>query len=414
MNQQFKIKPKLSSLLTESNPIQLGEIFDNIYELQKRLGLSEEHMLSTSRLDPKDHETVIQEFEQLLGVFRQARERLIIWYLKYNLTELNVTISLLTAKIKLVEFKLGQCDGLDLHQACSLSLVDFCNILADMTVLSVEPAERKTMHKISEAANVPVWLSHYRNQICHVPSESPCISILVPLVARALDYMRDSFWVKIVESASSFDEELCESIIMSIANQTNIIVLKKKLQVKNSDDQENNKVQSKDLKRSEIAISRANCRSLRKIISQHPAEAMDVLIKFMISYSPSDQTKNFSLLLEQIILARQFENLIMRLIDVAECHQKFAWLIKASHLICAHKGDQVKKSLKMLGLSTSLKMKRLTKVPPLKCCHIAYKLMKMEHPIGRRLVIRMRHNLVPVLGKQRTLLLLRLTRLVRA
>lgn len=413
MKRQFKIKPKLSSMLAENNPVQLGEIFDSLYELEKRLGLSDEHMLSTSRLDPKDHETVIQEFNQLLAVFRQARDRLITWYLKYNLVELNVSISLLTAKIKLIEFKLGKCDGLDLHQACSLSLVDFCNILADMTVLSVEPAERKTMHMISEEANVPVWLSHYRNQICHVPSESPCISILVPLVARALDYMRDSFWTKIVESTSSFDEEQCKSVIASVANQTNIIVLKKKLQVKSFDDHESTKIQSKDLKRSEIAISTANCRVLRKILSQHPAEALDALVKFMISYSPSDQTKNFSLLLEQIILARQFESFIMKLIEASEYYQKFAWLMKVSHLICAHKGDQVKKSLKILGLSTSLKMKRLTKIPPLKCCHIAYRLMKMEHPIVRRLVIKMRHNLLPVLGKQRTLLLLRLTRLVR-
>lgn len=398
--------------LTNICPIQLGEVFDNIFELHRRLGLSDEDLLSTTRLTPEDDEGSTKEFKRLLEVYNKARDRLIIWYLKYNLVEVNVTISLLTAKIKLIEYKLGRCDGLDLHQACSLSLVDFCNILADKTILTVEPGERKTMHKISQEANVPVWLSHYRNQICHVPSESPCISILVPLIASALEYMRNSFWVKLASATDTLDEERCRSLVATIAKKTNIIVRKKKLRLREPD-QESSQELTKASKRSELATSSTKCRQLRKLLLQHPTKVLDILIEFMISSSPSDETKNFTLLLEQIILACQFEGFVLRLIESVDYNRKYAWLRKIFNLVCAHKGDKRRKSLRQLGLSTTLKMKRYTNIPPLKCCHIAYKLMEMEHSIGRKLVIRMRHKLLPVLGKQRTLLMLRLTRLAR-
>lgn len=404
---------KRLSGLTSICSVQLGEVFDGIYELQRRLGFNDEDLTSTSRLLASDNETYKKEYERLLEVSKKARDRLIIWYLKYNLVEMNVTISLLTAKIKLIEYKLGLCDGLDLHQACSLSLVDFCNILADMTVLTVEPGERKTMHKISEQANVPVWLSHYRNQICHVPSESPCISILVPLVASALDYMRDSFWAKTVSSNRSLDDEHCKCLISAIANKTNIVVQKKKLKIKESAHDSGRRL-TRDIKRSEVAKSSAKCRQLRKLLLQHPSNVLDMIIQFMISSSPTDETKNFTLLLEQVILACKFESFVLKLIESADHTKKYAWLRRIFNLVCAHKGDRVRKSLRLLGLSTTLKMKRYTNIPPLKCCHIAHRLMKMEHSIGRKLVIRMRHKLLPVLGKQKTLLLLRLTRLARA
>lgn len=391
-------------------PFKLSETYHTLYEQQQKLGISDEYLLSTSRgaTENGDH---CKSLEILLESSRKTRDNLITWYLKQTLVELNVTISLLTAKIKFIEYKLGLCDGLDLHQACSLSLVNFCNILADLTVVNKSPPERKTMHKISAEANVPVWLSHYRNQICHVPSESPCIAILVPLVVKSLNYMQQSFWTKVLEY-DTFDERKFKKLMTYVANLIYVTSMNKRLRLKKGTDL--GKKRQKAVEHNIIKYSKV-CLSLRRVLLQNPQRGTDILTSFMTSFDNQDKTKNLALLLEQVIFARCFERFVLKIVSLVEQNpadkKTLAWLRLVIELISMRKKFQLKETLRKMELSASVQIIKYTDIPPIKCCQIAYRLMKMDSPIVRKLVIKMRHRLLPVLGKQRTILLVKLTRI---
>lgn len=391
-------------------PFKLQDTHHAIYELQNKLGISDEYLLSTSRGTSEDRECR-ESLSHLLEASQRARDSLITWYLKQTLVQLNVTISLLTAKIKFIEYKLDLCDGIDLHQACSLSLVNFCNILSELTVLNVDPADRKTMHKISVEANVPVWLSHYRNQICHVPSESPCISILVPLVVKSLNYMRDSFWSKVLER-DNFDQQYFKKLVNYVASLTHVISINKRLRLKK--DAELGKKNRIKAEKSLTKYSKA-CLLLRKQLIQNPERGLDILVSSLVSNEPEQRNSNSALLIEQVIYARCFEQLVFKMVALAKQNldngKVLSWLCLIITLISLRKRMKLRETLRKLELSASVKIIRYTDVPPIKCCHIAYRLMKIDTPLARRLVIKMRYKLAPLLGKQKTLMLIKLTKL---
>lgn len=401
------------SYLTDICPFKLSETYDTLYELQQRLDISDDYLLSTIRDEVEDlrhHERLCN----LLDASRTTRENLITWHMKQSLVELNVTISLLTAKIKFIEFKLGKCEGLDLHQACSLSLVNFCNILADMTVLNVEPSKRKTMHMISNQVDIPIWLSHYRNQICHVPSESPCISILVPLVVKSLDYMKDSFWSKVLER-ETFDGQKCKDLVRKLSRLTTIqscnqnrMKLKKGIEL--------SKRQLK-LAKNNLSGAMKGCSKLRKLLTKNPQQVIEVMLTFMVAYQPKDESKNFALLLEQVIYTQCFERFVYKLLALAEERPGekiiFSWLRRMITLIGSRRRETVRQTLRKMSLFVSAKTVRLTNITSIKCCQIAYRLSRLDNPKVNVLILRMRDKLTPVLGEERTNLLLELTKIAK-
>lgn len=388
---------------------KLNETYDTLYELQQRLGISDEYLLSTSRDPIKDDEYNLSLIK-LLDASKLTREDLITWYLKQTLVEVNVTISLLTAKIKFIEYKLGRCEGLDLHQACSLSLVNFCNILADMTILNVKPNERKTMHKVSKEANVPVWLSHYRNQICHVPSEAPCIAILVPLVVKSLAYMKDSFWSKLIER-EKFDKLRCGNLILAVSKFTNLISKNHHLEVK--DGIELTKKQARTIEEDVQRCDKAR-KALRKLLHDDPVQSVDILTNFIIDSNPNDD-KNFALLLEQVILAKSFERFIFKVLAKVEENpldmNAYAWLRHLIAIVSSTDRRSSKRVFKKMDICVSMKTVRLTDIPPIKCCRIAHRLIGLDHPNAGILVNKLRHKLMPILGKKRLVQLLKLTKI---
>lgn len=405
----FCFKMPVRNKLAHINVYKLNETYDNLYELQQRLGIKDEYLLSTSRDSIKDEEYNLSLLK-LLEASKQTRENLITWYLGQTLVELNVTISLLTAKIKFIEYKLGRCEGLDLHQACSLSLVNFCNILSDMTVLNVKPDERKTLHKVSKEVNVPVWLSHYRNQICHVPSEAPCIAILVPLVIKSLAYMKDSFWSKLLER-EKFDELRCRNLILSVSRFTNLISKNHHLEVKN--DVELTKKQNKTLQEDIERCDKAR-KALRELLHQNPVQSVNLLANSLISNNPKD-AKNFALLLEQVILTRSFERLVFRILSKVEENpldiNAFAWLRRAILIVSSTDRRTTKRVFKKMDICVSMKTVRLTDISAIKCCQIAYRLIELDHPNTGPLICKLRHKLMPILGKKRLGQLLKLTKI---
>lgn len=393
--------------------LKLSETYHTLYELQQKLSIHDEYLLNTKKCSLRD--VVKREnLSKLLESSKEARNNLITWYLKQSLVELNVTISLLTAKIKFIEYKLGLCDGLDLHQACSLSLVDFCNILSDMTVVNVNTTERKTLKQISAEVGIPVWLSHYRNQICHVPSESPCISILVPLVAKSLNYMRESFWLKVLEH-ESFDEQKFRKYMKYISKLTYVTSLNKRLHLKKGLDMSKKRIEFAEqnlVKYSKI------CLALRRMIIQNPKQSIDILSRFITSVKFQDKSRNSALLLEQLIFAKHFESFVFKLISLVEQSPrsvaKFSWLIHIIQLVSLRNSAVLKKTLKRMELSASPHIKNLTDLPSVKCCQIAYRLVKLDVPQARKSLITICHKLVSILGKERTILLIKMTKLMNS
>lgn len=400
-------------------PFRLNETYHTLYELQQKLDISDEYLMnvskeiSSSESMVEDSERLHCRLEKLLEASKETRDNLITWHLKETLVELNVTISLLTAKIKFIEYKLGQCEGLDLHQACSLSLVNFCNILSDMTVLNVDKADRKTMHKISNEVNIPIWLSHYRNQICHVPSESPCISILIPLVIKSLEYMRDSFWAKVLEQ-ETFDARRCRELVGTISSFTELTSVNRHIELR-----KDLNLSKKKLKVVKLDIVKATkaCASLRRFLLHNPDQVVDIISNFIVQYTPKDKNRNCGLLIEQVILARCFERFVFKLLSFAEetteDENVMKWLQRVLTLVGLRSKENVKLSLKKINLNMSVKLRRLTEIPPLKCSYIAHKLTHLDHPMVRKCIVRLRHKLVPLLGKKRTILLIRLTKLAK-
>lgn len=393
-------------------PFRLNETYDTLYELQQRLGISDEYLMTTTKDVGLDAEH-LESLGKLLDASKKTRDNLITWHLKQTLVQLTVTISLLTAKIKFIEYKLGLCEGLDLHQACSLSLVNFCNILADMTVLNVAPEDRKTMHKISKEVDIPIWLSHYRNQICHVPSESPCISILVPLVIKSLTYMKDSFWSKVL-ARDTFNSQRCKRLILSISSYTNFTSINQRMELKKGIELGKKRVKQAKL---DLVEGTKACASLRKLLVKNPDQVLEILVNFIVKYKPNDESKNCALLIEQVILRRCFERFVYRLLNLAEQtgdKTTLSWLQRAITLMSLRKKPQIKKTLATMNMNISVKMIRFTEIPALKCCQIAFRLLKLESPTVGKLIVRMRHKLLPILGKKRTLLLIRLTRMAKS
>lgn len=400
-----------SEKLAHICPYKLHESYEILFDLQNQLGINDEYLLSIFREAEQD--TNKESLQTLLKAWESTRDNLITWYLKQTLVELNVTISLLTAKMKFVEYKLGACNGLDVHQACSLSLVNFCNILADMTILNTKPSERKTMHMISKEVDLPAWLNHYRNQICHVPSESPCIAILMPLVIKALEYMRDSFWSKILEN-DSFDIERCRVLINTIATNTSVTSINQSLTFK-----KDLKLGKKRMRAAKLSLDQSAkaIKSLRRLCKKNPAQVTDMIANYVVIHSPNDSSKNFALLLEQVILARSLERLIFRVLETVgeRTNDKKAllWLSRLIEVICATDKENLKRALNNLSLNISVKMINLTFVPSLKCCQIAYKMTKIDNEVVRKLITRMRYRLKPMLGAKRTRLFIELTKIAK-
>lgn len=410
INHNMSDTKKLSSIC----PYKLHESYDALFELQRRLKITDDYLLSVAK-DPEEDEKNLNNLEVLLDAWNTTRDNLITWYLKQTLVELNVTISLLTAKIKFIEHKLGQCDGLDVHQACSLSLVNFCNILADMTIVNTKPLNRKTMHQVSNEIDVPIWLSHYRNQICHVPSEGPCIAILVPLVVKSLEYMRDSFWVRVLEK-DTFKGVRCEKLIQTIANNIDVISVNQNLTFKEdlgSLSKKRLKVAKADLVESSKAI-----KALRRMCKQDPNQVCDMISGYLVLHNPNVDTKNCGLLLEQVILARSLERVILKIIKISQERyldkKPLLWLLRLIELISCTNKDDLKLALKRLNLNISVKMIRLINISPLKCCHIANQLIKIDNPIVKKFITRMRFKLKPILGADRTRLFIQLTRMAKS
>lgn len=389
---------------------KLGETYHILYEKQYKLGISDEYLLSTTRSTPED-DVARSDLVELLRASKIARDNILTWYLQQTLVELNVTISLLTAKIKFIEYKLGLCDGLDLHQACSLSLVDFCNILADLTVIRTSPSQRKTFHKISAEVNIPVWLSHYRNQICHVPSEAPCIAILVPLVQKSLQYMRDSFWSKILER-ETFDEKRFKKVMLYVSRLTQISSTGKEgLQLNKNINSGERKLANKNLnKYSKV------CLMLRRSLTQNPQGALDLLTRFMISSKFGDESRNNVLLLVQLIYAKRFEQFVFKMITFIEQNPSdekiISWLKPVIALIGSKDEQHLRENLSKMGFVAGNGMGKFVDLPPIKCCQIAYRLMKLDGGVFRALLAKLRYKLLPVLGKKRVMTLIRMTAII--
>jgi len=390
---------------------KLFETYETLFELHHKLGISDEYLLNTTREDNIDND-ISSSLHKLLESYKTTRDDLITWYLKQTLVELNVTISLLTAKIKFIEYKLRICDGLDLHQACSLSLVNFCNILADMTVLNVNPSERKTMHTVSNEVDIPVWLSHYRNQICHVPSESPCIAILVPLVVKSLSYMKDSFWSKIFKR-DVFDAQQSKNLIRYVCspNKYSLVeqqVSSRKIALRGKRAE---KAQAESLKRSKAHLL------LMKTLTQNADQVMKIIWDFILQDRAQSQSRNYGVLIKLVILSRCFEKFVLKLLTIAEEFPKdknvIFWLHRVITLIGMRKKENLQRSLEKLDIAASPKVIKLIDVPPIKCCQIAGQLIRVSHSIIRKLLMRLRYKLLPILGKRRTLLLIKITNIAK-
>lgn len=402
---------KIRKNLAHICPYRLNQTYHTLYERQHKLGISDEFLHSTVKLTSQEAH-LRPSLLELLQASREARDDIITWYLKQTLVELNVTVSLLTAKIKFIEYKLGLCDGLDLHQACSLSLVDFCNILSDLTVVNTSPAARKKMHTVSAEANMPVWLSHYRNQICHVPSEGPCIAILVPLVQKSLQYMKDTFWSKVVEH-ETFDEKRFKKFMSYVSKLTHITCANKRLQLKN--DAELGKRRLKIANENLVKYSRV-CVIFRRHLIQNPQPALDATARFVVSSGKfDDKTRNNALLLAQLSYAKCFERFLFKLISMAEQNPRdentTSWLKTLIRLISAKNRSTLKENLTKLDIMAH-DLAKFIDVSPIKCCRIAYRLMRLEGPVFRGLFIGMRHKLLPILGKERVQTLVRMTSIV--
>lgn len=398
---------------------KLNETYDTLYELQQRLGISDEYLLNTSRnlnknLDDTDdnttHDICLQE---LLDTSKVARDNLTTWYYKSNLVELNVTISLLSAKIKFMEYKFGLCEGLDLHQACSLSLIDFCNILSEKTVHTASPGESKTMHEVSKEVEVPIWLSQYRNQICHVPSESPCIAILVPLVVKSLEFMRDSFWAQVLHQ-ESFDANRCVRLVKIISRFTHITSKNQHKELRKDIVLSKNRLKSS--KKHLVTCEKA-CLILKKQLLKNPDPVIELIIDFISQYLPKSEERNCGLLLEQVILAHCFERFVFKLINRARDSSDnniMVWLRRVILLASWKTSRDLRLRLTNLEMNPSTKLKRSTKIPPLKCCHIAYQLMEIDHRYIQNMLPSLRFKLSKVIGKDRALLLIDLTKISKS
>lgn len=397
--------------LIDINSSKLSEIYDTLYGLQQRLGINEERMLNISK-DSNDDEHVVA-LNKLLEALKVTRDDLITWYLRQTRVELNVTVSLITAKIKLIQYKLDQCDGLDLHQACSLSLVDFCNILAGRTILNVKPADRKTLHQVSKEVGIPIWLSHYRNQICHIPSESPRVSILVPLVAKSLIYMKDYFWSKLIER-DNFDVQRCSKIVKMIASFTNLKSKDNHMVLKSEKSLSKTKLKKgkKDLVKSQKA-----CAALRRLLSLNQEQTLDIVIDFMTRHTLRGTDRNCSLLFEQIIMAKCFERFVIKFLNLAEEHPSnkkiISWIKNSVFLIFFRKPDKLERLFGKMNLNFSSKMKSLTYIPDVKCCHIFLRLIKLDDPLIDKIVLLIRNRLCRILGPERAKLFVKLSEIAK-
>lgn len=391
---------------------KLNETYDTLYELQQRLEISDEYLLNTSRqLIETQDDLHLKNLRQLLEASKVARDNLTTWYYKSTIVELNVTISLLSAKIKFMEYKFGLCEGLDLHQACSLSLIDFCNILSEKVVHTASPG-KKTMHQVSNEVKVPVWLSQYRNQICHVPSESPCIAILVPLVIKSLEFLKESFWAPILRQ-KEFSANRCTRLVRFISRFTHITSRNQHKEVKK--DVILSKTRLKRLQKHLGACEKA-CLILKKFLIKNPDPVIELIIDFLSQTSPNIEDRNYGLLLEQVILAHQFERFVFKFLQRAReniDHNTMVWLKKIIYLVAWSRPTDIKPRLEHLGMNYSVKLKRLTKIPPLKCCHIAYQLMELDHHFARDSIISLGSKLSEMMGTHRAALFIELTKLAR-
>lgn len=381
---------------------RLEETYDTIYNLQERLGISDDYLLNTTRgtVQDKDNEGRLRT---LLSASILARDNLTTWYLLTSKVELNVTISLLTAKIKFVEFKLAERDGLDLHQACSLSLVDFCNILSDMTVTDKD--DKKTMHMVSKEVGIPVWLSNYRNQICHVPSEGPSISILVPLVVKSLDYLRDFFWARVFEVAT-LDEQDLRNLVMFILSQTDFISVNQDIHLKKQVSCSKRRI--KTMEEETTKLKRA-CIRVRKMLRHHPSQAMNIVIDLLVEHEPKVGDRNVGLVFEQILLNGQIEffisNLIRRVQERRAKMKTILWLRSALSMVNLSKKKRLKQLIREHGICPSNKIVRSVDLPAVKCCQIAYKLARTDSSHSRGFILRLRYKLAQTIGKDRVELL---------
>lgn len=398
------------SNLSQICPYRLNETYHSLFEKQQLLGISDEYLLRTVRFTPEDEEHK-ESLKTLLELLKRARDNVITWYLKQTLSDLNVTVSLVTAKIKLIEYKLGFIDGLDLHQASSIALVDFSNIISDLTVINTSPVKRKTMHKVTAETNIPAWLIHYRNLICHVPSEGPHISILIPLVQKSLDYMKDSFWSKVLQH-ETFDERKFRRLVLYLVKLTHVENICKYLHPKRDNEVEpnrNSKSAQVKLKKHKII-----CTAFRRALFQSAPRALDILARTLVENKFDSKSRQYSLLLVQLTVAKCFERFLFKLLALAEESPRdkkvISWLIAIIRLVGCAKRQDLSEELLNHGINAQ-GIVQYFEVAPIKCCRIAYRLVKLDGVAYKRLLIRLRHKLLPILGKQRTLLLIKMTRI---
>lgn len=404
---------KLPKDLAHICPFKLSDTYETLYELQEKLNLNEEYFWNTSR--KLNNSSDILSLEKLLQASKIARDNLIIWFHKqYGLYQLNVTISLLTAKIRFIEYKLGLCEAIDLHQSCSIALVDFSNIISGLTDHKQPKGQKKTMHIVSAEINIPIWLSHYRNQICHVPSESPNIAILVELIAKSLNYMNESFWSKLIDR-KIFDSQKCIKLVETIASFTKISSLNQKLIVKR-----NPNFSKKTIKnaKKDLENNTKICTQFRNMVYNNPDLVIDIILNYILQFDPKDKSKNLGLLLEQVILTQGcFEKLIFKLVSHFEMKPEdkiiHNWLIEFIHVISCRKTKILRAYLRRIQINISVKIKRYTFIPAIKCCQIAYRLMQIDRSSVTKMIYCMKPRLSVILGDERSVLLYKMTKIAK-
>jgi len=224
--------------------------------------------------------------------------------------------------------------------------------------------------------------------------------------------MRESFWSKVLEN-ESFDAQRFKKYVNYIAKLTYVTSLNKRLHIKKGVEMSK---KGRELAETNLVKYSRICLTMRRMIVQNPKQSIEFLAQFISSRKFDNKTRNSALLLEQIIFAKQFESFVFQLLSLFEKNQssslKFSWLRQIIQLIGTRRTSQLKENLKLMELSSSPQMKKLTKIPSVKCCQIAYRLAQMEQPRARKLLMNMKRRLVGVLGTQKTSLLVEMTKLL--
>lgn len=414
------------------NILELQSVYEVLFNLQANFGLNERFRnkingdvlsksveLTNSGNDTNYNNALLEELSKSL---LWARDKIITWNVRKSIKELDTTIAMLSAKIKLIQYILGQCDGVELHQVCSLALVYFSNVLEDSVIYNKDKnSGRKTLRDISKTAQLPVWLSHYRNRICHESTMGPCSSILYVLVDKSMKYMERVYWSPILE-LKTFNANECHNSINFIANDNRgppEKVYKKGKDKKAKAVELDQKVMTRYVVWCGQQSRKSHEHNLRTNLRLHKNETIQVLVEFLERDSVrNNKRKNVSALFRMIFLSDSVNVLIDQLISKVEAKQNkrrsLNWLSKIIGAACLEKIENRRKAYVKLGM-TKYDMdviKHIKNLSPLQCSRIAYRLVQLRLPIVRRLLMKMRRRLVRALGVEKTQLLVQMTRMV--